>query len=100
MKKALLLAATLVLTSTTVFAMGEHNDKNSCVITYGKGEYTTPNLTIACDGEALLHVKVAPFQKGVQNDLYLTFQNMVNSDGAKKCAQYDQENVWWATCLR
>ena len=100
MKKALLLAATLVLTSTTVFAMGAHNDKNNCVISYGKGEQTTPNLTIACDGEALLHVKVAPFQKGVQNDLYLTFQNMVNSDGAKKCAQYDQEHVWFATCLR
>lgn len=100
MKKALLLVATLVLTSTTVFAMGAHNDKDNCVITYGKGEYTTPNLTIACDGEALLHVKVAPFQKGVEKDLYLTFQNMVNSDGAKKCNQYDQASVWWATCLR
>ena len=100
MKKALLLVATLVLTSTTVFAMGAHNDKDNCVISYGKGELTTPNLTIACDGVALLHVNVAPFKKGVQNDLYLTFQNMVNSDGAKKCTQYDQATVWWATCLR
>ena len=100
MKKALLLAATLVLTSTTVFAMGAHNDKDNCVITYSKGEYTTPNLTIACDGEAILHVNVASYKKGVEKDLYLTFQNMVNADGAKKCAQYDQATVWFATCLR
>ena len=100
MNKIIIFTAVLVSAGSISFASEGYNSKNNCVISLGKTITTNENLIIACDGELILKVKTASYQSGVEKDLFLTFQSMVNSDGVKKCEQYNQENIWWASCLR
>lgn len=99
MKKIAILMTGLSLFTSVVFASGGYNSAKSCVISYGKFPTTNENLIIACDGQVVLNVKVAAFEPGVENNLFLTFKSMVNSDDAKKCEQFDSSNVWWASCI-
>lgn len=100
MNKIIILVTVLSAFTSISFASGGYNSKNNCVISFGKVVDTNDNLVIACDGELILKVKTASYQPGVEKDLFVTFQSMVNSDGAKKCEQFNQENIWWASCLR
>ena len=100
MNKIITFTAAFMLAGSVSFASGGYNTKNNCVISLGKTITTNENLIIACDGELILKVKTASYQPGVEKNLFLSFQSMVNSDGMKKCEQFNQKNIWWASCLR
>ncbi len=100
MKKTAFLMVLLSLVTSTSFALGEYNSKDNCVITLDKVASENQKLVIACDGQAILNVKIVSYEQGIEKNLYSTFLTMVNTDGAKHCEQYNQENVWWASCLR
>lgn len=98
MKKLIFVALTFAATS--VFAAGEYDSKNSCIMTYEKSQTTKENLLMVCDGELILNVKVAPFSSQYTQDLETTFKSWVNSNGQKKCIKNEDQALWFVLCSK